>query len=109
VPQPASGARPTLEIVQESISDRSVVSNAMHGVTHVLHLATCKETPEDVMDVTVKGLFWLLEECRRSSSFQQIILIGGDAALATSSIPTRFPSPSNRSPSGLLRALEGAR
>ncbi len=73
--------RPRLEIVQGSIADRNVVSKAMHGVTHLLHCATCKETPDDVIDVTVKGLFWLLEECRGSSSFQQIILIGGDAAM----------------------------
>ncbi len=53
----------------------------MQGVSHVLHCATCKETPDDVMDVTVKGLFWLLEECRASPTFQQFILIGGDAAL----------------------------
>jgi nucleoside-diphosphate-sugar epimerase len=33
------------------------------------------------MDVTVKGLFWLLEECRLSKTFEQIVLIGGDAAL----------------------------
>lgn len=70
-----------LEVVHGSISDRAVVRAAMQGVTHVLHCATCKETPEDVMDVTVKGLFWLLEECRASPSFRQIILIGGDAAL----------------------------
>jgi UDP-glucose 4-epimerase len=82
---------PRLEIVQGSISDRSVVSNAMQGVTHVLHLATCKETPEDVMDVTRRGLFWLLEECRRSSSFQQIILIGGDAALGHFFYPHAIP------------------
>lgn len=70
-----------LEIVQGSIADRAVVRTAMRGITHVLHCATCKETPDDVMDVTVKGLFWLLEECRASSSFKQIILIGGDAAV----------------------------
>jgi UDP-glucose 4-epimerase len=70
-----------LEIVQGSISDRAVVHTALQEVTHVLHCATCKETPHDVMDVAVKGLFWLLEECRASSAFRQIILIGGDAAL----------------------------
>ena len=37
----------------------------MDGVTHVLHLATSKETPESVMDVAV-GQFWLLEACRTS-------------------------------------------
>jgi nucleoside-diphosphate-sugar epimerase len=47
----------------------------------VLHLATSKETPDDVMDVSVKGLFWLLEGCRTSPTFRQFILIGGDASV----------------------------
>jgi UDP-glucose 4-epimerase len=72
---------PKLEIVRGSISDLEVVRAAMSGVTHVVHCATCKETDHSIIDVTVKGLFWLLEECRRSESFMQIILIGGDAAL----------------------------
>ncbi len=70
-----------LDVVRGSISDRDAVRTAMKGITHVIHGATCKETPDDVMDVTVKGFFWLLEECRASESFQQIILIGGDAAM----------------------------
>ncbi len=80
-----------LEIVQGSISDRAVVHTALQEVTHVLHCATCKETPHDVMDVTVKGLFWLLEECRASSAFRQIILIGGDAALGHFFYPHPLP------------------
>jgi len=43
------------------------------------------------MDVTVKGLFWLLEECRASSAFRQIILIGGDAALGHFFYPHPLP------------------
>lgn len=70
-----------VEVIQGSISDRALVKQAMKDVSHVLHLATCKETPEDVMDVTVKGLFWLLEEARVSTSFEQFILIGGDACV----------------------------
>jgi UDP-glucose 4-epimerase len=70
-----------LEIVRGSISDRDTVREAMKGITHVIHCATCKETADDVIDVTVKGLFWLLEECRVSSAFKQIILIGGDASV----------------------------
>lgn len=73
--------RERLECVRGNIAERADVRAAMEGVTHVLHLATCKETPEDVMDVTVKGLFWVLEECRISTCFQQFILLGGDAAL----------------------------
>jgi nucleoside-diphosphate-sugar epimerase len=73
--------RPRLEIVQGNISDRAMVRRALDGVTHVLHCATCKETPDDIIDVAVKGLFWLLEECRSRPPFQQFILIGGDAAV----------------------------
>jgi nucleoside-diphosphate-sugar epimerase len=70
-----------VEVVKGSIADRVLVARAMDGVSHVLHLATCKETPEDVMDVTVKGLFWLLEAARESKAFRQFILIGGDAGM----------------------------
>jgi UDP-glucose 4-epimerase len=83
--------RERLEVVIGSISDREVVRKTIQGVTHVLHCATCKETPEDVMDVAVKGLFWLLEECRVSTSFKQIILIGGDAALGHFFYPHPVP------------------
>jgi len=70
-----------VEVISGSIAERAVVESAMAGVTHVLHLATCKETPDEVMDVTVKGLFWLLEACRQSPAFRQFILIGGDAGI----------------------------
>lgn len=72
---------PRLEVVRGSINDRATVKEAMAGVTHVLHLATCKETPEAIMDVAVKGMFWLLEEARTSTTLRQFILTGGDAAL----------------------------
>ena len=80
-----------VEVVKGSIADRSVTARAMDGVSHVLHLATCKETPEDIMDVTVKGLFWLLEAARESKTFRQFILIGGDAGMGH--FVYRRPSP----------------
>lgn len=83
--------RDGLEVVKGSISERADVQNAMEGVTHVLHLATCKETPELVMDVTVKGLFWLLEECRLSETFSQFILLGGDAGMGHFVYPHPVP------------------
>jgi nucleoside-diphosphate-sugar epimerase len=43
------------------------------------------------MEVAVQGLFWLLEECRASPSFQQVILIGGDAALGHFFYPHPIP------------------
>src|SRR5580693_6855094 len=45
-----------IEVVKGSIDDRGFVDRAMRDVTHVVHLATRKEIPETVMDVTVKGL-----------------------------------------------------
>jgi len=72
---------PRVEIVRGSIAQLETVQAAMEGVTHVLHLATCKETPSQIMDVAVKGLFWLLETCRASPTFKQFILIGGDAGI----------------------------
>ena len=70
-----------IEVVRGSIADREVAEAAVAGATHVIHLATCKEVPEDVMDVTVKGLFWLLEAFRASDAARQFILIGGDAGV----------------------------
>ena len=70
-----------LSVMKGSIAEREVCRKALAGVTHVVHLATCKEIPEDVMDVTVKGLFWLLEEFRVNPTAQRFVLIGGDAAI----------------------------
>ena len=70
-----------VEIARGSIADHAVASEAVAGATHVVHLATCKETPADVMDVTVKGLFWLLEGFRLNPAARQFILIGGDAGV----------------------------
>jgi nucleoside-diphosphate-sugar epimerase len=83
--------RARLEIASGSIEQRATVAAAMEGVTHVLHLATCKETPEAIMDVAVKGLFWLLEEARAQESFQQFILIGGDAGMGHFFYPHPIP------------------
>lgn len=80
-----------LEVVRGNIARREVVHLALRDVTHVLHLATCKETPDEIMDVAVKGMFWLLEECRESPTFQQFILIGGDAALGHFFYPHPLP------------------
>jgi nucleoside-diphosphate-sugar epimerase len=74
-------ARDRLEVLRGSIADRAVADAAADGATHVVHLATCKEMPELVMDVTVKGLFWLLEAFRRSPTARRFVLIGGDAGV----------------------------
>jgi nucleoside-diphosphate-sugar epimerase len=80
-----------IEIVRGSIEQREVVETAMTDVTHVVHLATCKDTPDQIMDVAVKGLFWLLEACRTSPTFQQFLLIGGDAGVGHFFYPHPIP------------------
>ena len=80
-----------IQNIHGSIEHREVVEKAMEGVTHVLHLATCKETPDQIMDVAVKGLFWLLEACRTCSTFKQFILVGGDAGVGHFVYPHPLP------------------
>src|SRR5829696_1292618 len=80
-----------IQNVYGSIEHRAVVEKAMEGVTHVLHLATCKETPNQIMDVAVKGLFWLLEACRTSPTFRQFIMVGGDAGVGHFVYPHPLP------------------
>jgi UDP-glucose 4-epimerase len=80
-----------LEVIRGSISDRTLVEEALDGITHVLHAATVKETPELVMDISVKGMFWLLETCRVSPTFEQFILIGGDNSVGHFVYPRPIP------------------
>jgi nucleoside-diphosphate-sugar epimerase len=80
-----------VEVVKGSISDRGLVGQLTRDVTHVLHLATVKETPELVMDVTVGGLFWLLEALRTSPTLERFILIGGDAGVGHCVVPHSLP------------------
>ena len=80
-----------IEIVRGSIERREVVEAALADVTHVVHLATCKDTPDQIMDVAVKGLFWLLETCRTSPTFRQFMLIGGDAGMGHFFYPHPIP------------------
>ena len=70
-----------LSIVSGSLSDEAVVAEAMAGVTHVVHLAAVKESPDLVFDVALKGLFFLLEEFRRSERSRQFILLSGDCVV----------------------------
>ncbi len=80
-----------LEVVRGAIEQQGVVTAIMQDVTHVLHLATSKESPETIMDVAIKGLFWLLEACRTSPTFRQFILVGGDAGMGHFVYPQPIP------------------
>jgi nucleoside-diphosphate-sugar epimerase len=83
--------RPRLEVVAGSIADRDVVDAAVAGVSHVLHLATSKETPDTIIDVAIKGMFWLLEACRASPTFRRLVMVGGDASMGHFFYPHPVP------------------
>ena len=70
-----------IEIVKGSLSDQETVEKAMMGVTHVVHLAAVKETPQLAMDVAIKGMFWLLEAFRNSPTAEQFIHMSGDCSV----------------------------
>lgn len=46
-----------VDCVFGTIAERETVRRAMGRVTHVVNLATCKETPDDIMGVAGEGLF----------------------------------------------------
>lgn len=73
--------RDRISVIRGSLSDRGDVENAMAGVTHVVHMAAVKESPDLAMDVGVKGMFHLLEAFRTSPTARQFILIGGDCSV----------------------------
>ena len=83
--------RDRLEIMRGSLQERDTVERAMQGVTHVLHLATTKETPDTWIDVSIKGLYWLLENCRTNPTFKQFILLGGDNSVGHFFYPKAIP------------------
>lgn len=72
---------PAVEVVRGSLSDAAMVRTAMEGVTHVLHMAAVKESPDQAMDVGVKGMFNLLEAFRAAPTSRQFMLIGGDCSV----------------------------
>jgi UDP-glucose 4-epimerase len=80
-----------VEIVRGSVADRETVARAMAGVTHVFHMATVKESAAEAMDVSVKGMFWLLEEFRQSPAASQFVLIGGDCVVGHVLVPYDTP------------------
>lgn len=70
-----------VSIVSGSMSDEATVAKAMAGVTHVVHLAAVKESPDLAFDVALKGLYLLLEAFRRLADARQFILLSGDCVV----------------------------
>lgn len=72
---------PRVSVVKGSVADQNVVASALEGVTHVLHLAAVKETPDQAIDVALKGLYLLLDGFSRSPVRRQFMLLSGDCVV----------------------------
>jgi nucleoside-diphosphate-sugar epimerase len=70
-----------VSVVKGSVADPGVVSAALSGVTHVLHLAAVKETPDQAIDVALKGLYLLLDRFCRLEDGRQFVLLSGDCVV----------------------------
>lgn len=72
---------PRISMVKGSVADPQAVARALEGVTHVLHLAAVKETPDQAIDVALKGLYLLLDGFSRSPTRRQFMLLSGDCVV----------------------------
>lgn len=70
-----------VSVVRGSVAAPETVAEALEGVTHVLHLAAVKETPDQAIDVALKGLYLLLDGFSRSPDRRQFILLSGDCVV----------------------------
>lgn len=68
-------------VIRGSMADEQVVERALNGVSHVVHLAAVKESPDLAIDVALKGLYLLLDRFRRSETGRQFLLLSGDCVV----------------------------
>lgn len=70
---------PGVEEIQGSVTDASLVDNLIARSDAVIHLATCKEDREGVIQVSAQGTFNLLDAAMRTRKPKRVILASGDA------------------------------
>ena len=68
-------------VIRGSMADDNAVEQALEGVSHVLHLAAVKESPDLAIEVALKGLYLLLDRFRRSATGRQFMLLSGDCVV----------------------------
>ncbi len=68
-----------VEEVGGDIGDAALVEELVSRADAVIHLATCKEDRDALVDVSVRGTFNLLDAAMRTKAPQRVILASGDA------------------------------
>ena len=80
-------------VVRGPVAERHIVAAELDFVTDFVHRANCKETPDDVIDMTVEGLFRILEEFPASPTARQFIPVGGEAGSGHSGSAWQYGRP----------------
>ncbi len=68
-----------IESIPGSVTDPEAVRQVVESADAVVHMATAKEDPDTFFDVSIRGMFNVLEACR-DEEIQQFVMFGGDAA-----------------------------
>ena len=68
-----------VEEIQVDLGNADAVEQLVAGSDAVLHLATCKEDRDGVIDVSARGTFNLLDAAMRTKSPKRFVLASGDA------------------------------
>jgi nucleoside-diphosphate-sugar epimerase len=68
-----------VEEVQADLGDAEAVEELVSKSDAVVHLATCKEDRNGVIDVSARGTFNLLDAAMRTKALKRFILASGDA------------------------------
>ena len=68
-----------VEEVQLDVRDADAVEDLVSRSDAVIHLATCKEDRQGVIDVSARGTFNLLDAAMRTKALKRFLLASGDA------------------------------
>ena len=68
-----------VEVVQADLTDAAAMEELVSHSDAVIHLATCKEDRQGVIDVSARGVFNLLEAAMRTKALKRFLLASGDA------------------------------
>lgn len=68
-----------VEEVEGDIADAALVQDLVARSDAIIHLATCKEDRDAVIDTSARGTFHLLEAAARTRKPRRVILASGDA------------------------------
>ncbi len=79
-----------VQSISGSVTDQGAVARVVEYSDAVVYMATMKEDPETFFDVSIRGIFNVLEACR-SHDIQQCILFSGDAAQGIWFYPQPIP------------------